>query len=464
MHVCMLLGGTFPPDIRVAKEARALLAAGQEVTLLCRGGREDPRYETVDGVGVIRFRRVDPVQRVVGLASGLANLAVGVYPQWVRAIDRALRAGVDAIHVHDLPLVRTALVASAGRDVPVVADLHENYPEATRQWRRRRNGETTGERLRFALERTGMSISRLKCLERSCVTRADRVLTVCAEGRRHYVRDCGASSTKVSVIGNTVDLDRFDASLPGQRSEDGRRESDGGEENEREARLPGFATFEESDFLATYVGRLGAHRGLETVLDALARLEERSTLSARLVIVGPDDSENAAVLHERARGLGVADRLSFTGWVEFEEVPRYMAASDACLVPHAATPHTETTVPHKLFQYMAASRPVLATDVAPLQRIVGGHEAGIVTPAGDGAAMAAAIETLSGEPERADRLGRNGRRAVEERFDWARDAEALRGIYRELDSSVDADTDGDSRADSGSTLAPDSELGRAGSD
>ena len=448
MHVCMLLGGTYPPDIRVEKEARALLAAEHEVTLFCHGGKEDLRYEAVDGVGVIRLRRADPVQRVVGLASGLTNLAVGVYPQWIRTLDRALRGGADAIHVHDLPLVRTALVASASRNVPVIADLHENYPEALRQWRRRQNDGSLGERLRWGLERTGMSVSRLKRLERSCVAHADHVLTVCEEGKHHYVRDCGANPTEVSVIRNTVDLDRFDPYLPG-------RDARSGSEDGGDARPPGLSAFDESDFLATYVGRLGAHRGLETVLDALARLETSTTVPARLVIVGPDDSENADVLREHARRLGVADRLSFTGWVEFEDVPRYMAASDACLVPHAATPHTETTVPHKLFQYMAASRPVLATDVAPLQRIVEGAEAGLVTPAGDGEAMAEAIATLSRDPERADRLGRNGRRAVEERFDWARDAEALRGIYRDLDIG--------SRSDSGSTLAPDSD-GQARSD
>jgi hypothetical protein len=146
MHVCMLLGGSYPSDIRVWKEATALLAGGHDVTLLCRGETE-PRRETVGGMGVIRLRRADPIDRAGGLASGLCNLATGIYPQWVRAIDRGLRAGVDALRVHDLPLVRTALVATAGRGVPVVADLHENYPEAVRQWRRRQDDGPPSTRL-----------------------------------------------------------------------------------------------------------------------------------------------------------------------------------------------------------------------------------------------------------------------------------------------------------------------------
>jgi glycosyltransferase involved in cell wall biosynthesis len=302
-----------------------------------------------------------------------------------------------------------------------------------------------------------MSISRLKRLERACISHADRVLTVCEEGKRHYVRDCGASPEGVSVISNTVDLDRFDPYLP-DRKADGQGDPDGGDRKgdsatPRPPELP-------RNFLLTYVGRLGAHRGLETVLDALAALNASGVVPARLLIVGPDDSDNADALRAYARGLGVADRMHVTGWVDFEDVPKYMAASDVCLVPHAATPHTETTVPHKLFQYMAASRPVLVTDVSPLSRIVAESQAGLVTPAGDGEAMVEALRTLAENPERADALGRNGRRAVEEPLNWARDAEALREIYRDLD----ADHGPESGSSPGSGSEPEFESGRAASE
>jgi glycosyltransferase involved in cell wall biosynthesis len=188
--------------------------------------------------------------------------------------------------------------------------------------------------------------------------------------------------------------------------------------------------------VASYVGRLGVHRGLETVLEALAHRDDTTDTPMQLVIVGPDDNDNADALRAHARTLGVSDQLCFVGWVDFEDVPRYMAASDICLVPHAATPHTETTIPHKLFQYMAAARPVLVTDVPPLKRIIDETNAGLVTPAGDPAAMADALHELGADSEHADTLGRNGRQAVEEHYRWEHDAETLRAIYRDLEQGA----------------------------
>lgn len=433
----MVLGGSYPPDIRVRKEANTLIEAGHDLSLLCRGNSTDPPTEIVDGMRVRRLFRRTPPERMTGFTSTLINLGVGVNPRWVHALDQEIRAGADAIHVHDLHFVRTALAATANRDVSVVADLHENYPEAVRQWRRRWDGESTYTRISHQLKRTMMPISRLKWLERSCVARADRVLTVCKEGKTHYVTDCGANPDSVYEISNTVDLNQFDTLLTGGEDEgtrhksptpqrDGGAHNNGGERNwDRPSDMP-------EGVVATYVGRLGVHRGLETVLEALAHRDDTTDTPIQVVIVGPDDNANADALRAHARELGVSDHLFFTGWVDFEDIPKHMVASDVCLVPHASTPHTETTIPHKLFQYMAAARPVLVTDVPPLKRIIEQTNAGIVTPAGDPGAMADALQKLGTDPRYADMLGENGRQAVEEQYRWEHDVETLRGVYRDL--------------------------------
>ena len=153
--------------------------------------------------------------------------------------------------------------------------------------------------------------------------------------------------------------------------------------------------------------------------------------NARLLVVGNGEKYRRR-LESLVSDLGVSDHVTFTGRVPFDDVPSYIAASDVCLVPHQSTGHTETTVPHKLFQYMAMSRPVVVTDVAPLRRIVRNTDAGMVVRPDDPAGFALAFVELATDEARARELGENGRRAVEETYNWERAGEALCECYRKL--------------------------------
>ena len=415
MHVCMLLPERFPPDVRVAKEAATLRAAGHEITLVCRGGPAEPTFERIDGIDVQRLPVDELFAGPQGLVDGARYVASAVHPVWRRTVaelaDEDLPGGsIDALHVHDLPLMTTALALGETHDVPVVADLHENYPEAVRQIHRMRGWREIARDPEDLIQRLFLAPARLKRLERHAVRNAERTITVCEEARAHYLRDCGAAPGRVRIVSNTVDLDAFDPDATDS---------------------PAALGFDPDDsFVVSYVGNFTEHRGLDTLIEGFARLAETRS-DARLVLVGRGNEGYVAGLERLARSLGVRDRVTLTGWVDFDDVPGYIAASDVCAVPHAATPHTETTVPHKLFQYMAMGVPVVATDVAPLARIVGRTECGLVTPAGDGAAMGEALNELA-DPGHAREYGENGRQAVERQYNWAHDGSRLRAIYDEL--------------------------------
>ena len=394
MRVGMLLRGTYPEDIRVRKEAAALREAGHEVYLLCLAG-EGAEPATADGVAI---ERIDwdgyrASIRAVNRASYLFGSFDGI---WFRRARRfAAVHEIDALHVHDLPLVRTGLrVARSLGGIPVVADLHENYPAAMAQYRSERS---LVERVRARLLRP---LSRIERAEREAVREAEAVVTVVEEAYDHYVEDCGGDPDRVHVVSNTVDLDRIDALERTPVPED----------------VP-------DGFVVSYVGAFGPHRGIETLIRALSETPD----AVSLLLVGAGSEASDRRLRRLAASEGVADRVTFTGWVEFEDVPRYVAASDLATVPHRETDHTATTVPHKLFQYMALETPVLVTDVGPLGRIVRETEAGVVVPPEDSAAVAAEITGLVGRNRTG--YGENGRRAVETRYGWARDGERLRQVY-----------------------------------
>jgi glycosyltransferase involved in cell wall biosynthesis len=405
MHIGMVLRGTFPHDIRVEKEARSLVAGGHEVSLLCLSRENgEPARERVGPIAVHRIprrERYTPPYRTYKTVRYLLTLDDVI---WRAEIDRFVDdVGVDVLHVHDLPLVRTAQSVADDRGLPLVADLHENYPEAARQWR-------TGMALPRRLVQTLFTpYRRLRALERDCVRAADHVLATTPEGRAHYVADCGADPRRVSVVSNTVDLATYDTAVdPAEGFDD--------------------------EFVVSYVGSFGPHRGLEPLIDALPALVERVP-NARLLLVGSaGEAAYERRLRERAAATGVGNRVTFTGWIDLEEVPRYVAASDVCTVPHAENPHTATTVPHKLFQYMASRKPVLVSEVPTLARVVNDADCGIVVPEGDHEAVAAELTTLAEDPARRKRLGTNGRVAVERTYNWKREGGRLDAVYRELDA------------------------------
>jgi hypothetical protein len=140
MRLLMLLHRFFPPDIRVEKEARSLLKAGHEVFLLSASKGDMPDEEMVEGIKVIRNRWPKFFPRRVW--NFFYFQVFFIHPFWKKALEDAVKQyEIQAIHVHDLPLVRTGLNAARKFNLPLIADLHENYPEAIKVWGRSWKGK-----------------------------------------------------------------------------------------------------------------------------------------------------------------------------------------------------------------------------------------------------------------------------------------------------------------------------------
>ncbi|AEN06206.1 glycosyl transferase group 1 [halophilic archaeon DL31] len=414
MKVCMVLGERYPPDARVRKETAVLRDAGHDVRVLTErrstdgstGGADEPRRETVNGVDVLEFTNANPSSGSK-LARIYGTLVHGTYPRWDRRVREQVDDGVDIVHVHDLELARTALRAAG--DCLTVLDLHENYPEAVVQYRRT---DTLLETV-TSPHKVARRVFRPKRHwdERlvSALSEADHTLAVVPEAKERYL-EVGGVDEDISIVSNTVDTEWFDGNMEA------------------------VPVSLRDGFVLTYIGTLsGNHRGVDTAVRALAILRE-SVPDARLRIVG-GRSKLKGELQQLAAELGIESAVEFTGWVDGETFPSHMAAADVGLVPHRSTAHTNTTVPHKLFQYMAAGLPVLATETTAVARGVREADAGVVVPPEDPRAMAEAAETLA-DPGTADRLGTNARRAAETTYNWSRDADRLRAVYDRLEADT----------------------------
>jgi glycosyltransferase involved in cell wall biosynthesis len=392
----MLLDRTFPPDPRVANEARSLVAAGFEVHILClRHGERQSADEIWQGV---HLHRVDIPRWFYRKASAL-SLELPAYRWFLRGRLRTFlrRERIDILHTHDLPMVSIGAAEVRPLGIPQIADLHENWPAALK---------TYGYARRFP-GRVLISPERWKRHERAVLSDAGRipkVIVVIEEAKQRLI-GLGVAPERIAVVRNTVSVDDFRGFGIDRAIVDRFR----------------------GRFVLSYLGGFERHRGIETLVDAIPEIA-RAIPETLLLLIG--GGSTATDLRERAAALGIADRVVFEGWQPFERFPSYIEASDVCVIPHVKNDHTDTTIPHKLFHYMLLGRPVLTTNCRPLERIVEETGSGVVVPSGDVAAMASGAKSLRDPGVRA-RMGEAGRRAVLNRYNWELDAMTLVALYRE---------------------------------
>ncbi|MCK5310423.1 MAG: glycosyltransferase, partial [Thermoplasmata archaeon] len=111
----------------------------------------------------------------------------------------------------------------------------------------------------------------------------------------------------------------------------------------------------------------------------------------------------------------------------------YVKKSDVCIIPHHSNPHTESTIPHKIFQFMYLRKPILVSDVGPLKRVVDGTNSGLVFKAGDAIDLAQKINKILNSKEQWEAMGDNGRKAVQERYNWNMESRKLISLYDNLE-------------------------------
>ncbi|MBQ1047480.1 glycosyltransferase [Micromonospora sp. C51] len=170
----------------------------------------------------------------------------------------------------------------------------------------------------------------------------------------------------------------------------------------------------------TYVGRLDAEKNLDVVMRAFALV--RRSLDVQLLLVGTGSEGRA--LRSLAGELGVAEHVTFTGFIPDEDLPSAYAAS--AVFVNAGTAELQSLV---TLEAMASGRPVIGADAAALPHLVRDKETGYLFPPGDVVVLAERLLTVLCDPKHADELGHRAR-AVAEQHDQTRTVSAFEQLYR----------------------------------
>ena len=176
-----------------------------------------------------------------------------------------------------------------------------------------------------------------------------------------------------------------------------------------------------------YVGAMGFQDGLDYLLRALHVLKNdlgRADWTA--LLIGSGDAVDT--LRETAAALGLTDQLSFTGWVDYEKVPQYIASTDICVAPDPSNNYNDRSTIVKVMEYMAQAKPVVAFDL-PEHRVTAGDTALFAQP-NDEREFARLLLRLMDDAPLRRALGEAGRRRVAERLTWQRQVPHLLAAYQ----------------------------------
>jgi glycosyltransferase involved in cell wall biosynthesis len=273
-------------------------------------------------------------------------------------------------------------LVAAARRLPFVFEVRDLWPESL---------EAVGVARRSSLFYRG-----LERLASFLYQRADRIV-VDGEWKRRALAAAGVKREKVVVIPNGVADDFW----PDPEATAAR------EARQRTRAQLGL----DGGFLALYAGTLGMAHGLDTVLLAAHKLRSRSDIIFVLIGDGAD--------RERLEGLSRELRLSnvrFLGKQPRQRIPDYLSASDVCLIPLRRSGVFKTAIPSKMFEAMAASKPVLLGVEGEAQEILCEARAGLVVTPEDPQALAEATLELVRDPALRRQMGENGRRAALEKY------------------------------------------------
>jgi glycosyltransferase involved in cell wall biosynthesis len=181
-------------------------------------------------------------------------------------------------------------------------------------------------------------------------------------------------------------------------------------------------------FTVAYAGHLYPWKGVDVLIEALALVPE----AQGLIIGGHAAEPDLSRVQTLAARLGIAERVTFTGLVEPWRVPDLLQTAAVLALPNPASAiSTRATSPLKLFEYMAAGRPIVASDLPAIREVLhDGVDALLVRP-GDPRAMADALRRLQQDPSLGSRLARAALDAVS-RYSWDRRAERLDALLVEV--------------------------------
>ncbi|WP_018996452.1 glycosyltransferase family 4 protein [Hirschia maritima] len=356
-------------DSRIfVKECQSLARAGYKVSLVVADGLGNEKKEGVEIVDVGKPKNRFERRRTTTK----------------KVLEASLELAPDILHFHDPELIPAGVKAKRMGKL-VVFDSHENVSK-----------QIMAKSYIPKLFR-GVVSSVYKAYESNAVTKLDFVVAATPSIAEHF-RKLGVASEAVSnfpIMDELVD-DDFDWAKKGQT--------------------------------VCYIGGVTKVRGISELVSSKSWLPKAVSFEIGGPIAGPAYEDELKILVSQKK----IKNINFLGRMSREEVKELFRKSMVGAVTLLKTPNHYDAQPVKLYEYMSAGLAVIASDFPLWREVVEGNECGLCVDPSNEKQIADAISKLISDPEYAQKLGENGKRAVANKYNWSNEEETLLKIYKNL--------------------------------
>jgi glycosyltransferase involved in cell wall biosynthesis len=371
-------------DHRARKQVESLLRAGYDVSVITR---RDERNTTGPKHDRLRMYEYPAPREFAGKLSFVYEYLYSLLAASLLALKDFLSHGFAVVqtgHPPDLYFLLALPFKLTGRRF--VVDQRDLSPEVFAA----RYGRVTGP-LPWLLQ----------ALERRSWRLADHVLCVNGSLRRTILQRGAVPADTVSVVGNGPVLAKTAPRAPRPDAKRGKR------------------------FLACWLGLMGPQDSVDLGLWAVHHLiHGLGRDDCHFAFIG--EGEMLAELERLAVRLAVADRVTFTGWLDEDDCFDYLATADVAM----DTNLQPEVSPVKGMEYMAFGVPFVAFDLE--ETVAMAQDAAVYVPRGDATAVGGAIGELLDDPVRRAAMSRVGRSRVEKDLAWDRQSETYLGVFARL--------------------------------
>ena len=380
MKICILTTVDSPFDPRVFYKEAKSLAKVHDVIVIAPS--DEPIDKEIDGIRVITVRK-------------LTNKILHPITMW-KIFREGLKQECDVCHCHAPGGLFLGALLKISKRSKVVYDAREHYPSLIAE------NSLFPDFIR-PLVRFLADIE-----ERVLIRFADVVITVNESLQKHYAK----IGKEAIVIYNFPNLKAFN---PDKKN--------------------GILGKEYAqNKIVIYEGAVSRKRGLDKFLLALPKVRE-TVLDVKFLVVGKlfDTGDFEKWIDDYLKKQKLNANFEMIGQKPHEEVVNYINISNVGIILFQPTHYNNLIgLPLKLFEYMACGKPVVASNFPEIRKVVKEADCGILVDPTDVDEIADAILYLLEHPEEAKRMGENGRRAVEEKYNWDKMEEKLLELYGRL--------------------------------
>jgi len=384
-------------DKRVLREIAILKEHGYEIFVLCFGfGKK--YLNPPDGIII---DRINISKKTKDILFFFLN-TIPIYEWlWAVRIKKFINSNkIDLLHVHDLYMSRASAwgIKKYGKKIPMILDLHENYPFAVSTYR-----WATG-----IFRRIIARPSKWGKKEKQYLGFPDKIIVLSENYRNHLMKKYpDIQKSRFGVFPNYPDLTT--TSSP----------------KLSEVKFP----FVKNAPIIFYFGVVAERRGIFNALKAFETVISKG-YDVNFLIIGPIDKADRNKFNAVLVSQVLKKRLIYIPWIDLSELPAYLELSDICIAPFVKNPQHESGIANKIFDYMLGSKPLIVSDCQPQRDLTEKTNCGIVFSNSN--ELVEAMIKLLNDCNLRQNLGKNGYNAIIKDYHLGKIKENLLTVYREL--------------------------------